>query len=187
MFLVVGLGNPGSKYEMTLHNVGFLYLDFLASSLGLRIDAEKWHGHIARARISNEQAVLLKPATFMNLSGRSVAAAASFYKIEPERIIVIHDDLDLDFAKIKISVGKGPGGHNGIKSIINCLGSRGFVRIRCGIGRPPDFMPVEKYVLSKLKYDESDLLQNRYDLITDGLETIIGQGVQQAMNKIHRS
>ncbi len=186
MFLVVGLGNPGSKYKKTLHNVGFLYLDSLADSLGVKVDSEKWQGHYAKTRIENDQVVLLKPATFMNLSGRSVAAAASFYKIAPDRIIIIHDDLDLEFAQIKISVGKGPGGHNGIKSIIDCLGTREFVRIRCGIGRPPGPMPVDKYVLSKFKPAESDLIESRYDLMTRGLETIIGQGVQQAMNKVHR-
>jgi len=185
MFLIAGLGNPGEKYENTRHNVGFIFLDYLAGLLGTPFSSSKWQANTAKAQLAGSQVLLVKPETFMNKSGFAVAGVAAYYKIPPEKIIVIHDDIDLHFAKLKVSVDRGSGGHNGIKSIIDHLASQNFIRIRVGIGRPELAIPVDRYVLSKLSKDETDELRKKYSLIAEGLESIIEQDVQKAMNKLH--
>lgn len=185
MFLIAGLGNPGDEYKNTRHNVGFLFLDHFADSLNVSFCQSKWQAQETKARFAGEQVLLLKPQTYMNKSGISVAGAASYYKVSQEKIIVIHDDIDLPFGEIKIAVNRGPGGHNGIKSIISHLGSQDFIRIRIGIGRPETPIPVDRYVLSRLSGDEIEQLQAKYKLIDESLDLIISQGVSLAMNKIH--
>ncbi len=185
MFLIAGLGNPGEEYKNTRHNIGFLILDYLADSLGVSFSQTKWHGTAVKTRFSGSQVLLLKPQTYMNKSGISVAGASLYYKIAHENIIVVHDEIDLPFGKIKIVVNRGPGGHNGIKSIINYIGSRDFVRIRVGIGRPDTPIPVDRYVLSRLNKEEMSQLEKRYSLVIETLELIVRQGVSAAMNTIH--
>ncbi|MBC8317662.1 MAG: aminoacyl-tRNA hydrolase [Desulfobulbaceae bacterium] len=185
MFLIAGLGNPGSEYENTRHNVGFLFLDHLAELLKVSFTQSKWQALDARTTLSGEQVLLLKPQTYMNKSGFSVSGAASYYKVSSDNIIVVHDDIDLPFGKLKITVNRGPGGHNGIKSIISHLGSQDFIRIRVGIGRPETPIPVDRYVLSKLSTDEIDQLQGKYKLIDDSLNHILTKGVVLAMNRLH--
>jgi PTH1 family peptidyl-tRNA hydrolase len=185
MFLIVGLGNPGEKYENTRHNVGFLFLDYLADMLKVSFSSSKWQAQTAKAHLDGNQLLLLKPETYMNKSGYSVAAAASYYKIPNENIIVIHDDIDLMFGQLKVAVNRGSGGHNGIKSIVEHIGSQDFVRIRVGIGRPDTPIPVDRYVLSKLSKSEIEEIQERYQIMVQGIEYILCQDVKKAVNKLH--
>lgn len=137
MKLIVGLGNPGPKYETTRHNAGFLILDEVAERFGISWSGEKFQGIVGKGRLFEEDCVLLKPTTFMNLSGRSVREAMQFFKIPEAGVIVVHDEIDVEPGKVKARVGGGAGGHNGIRSIIAEAGMANFHRIKVGVGRPP--------------------------------------------------
>ncbi|MCS6901757.1 MAG: aminoacyl-tRNA hydrolase, partial [Myxococcales bacterium] len=137
MFLVAGLGNPGPRYADTRHNFGFLALDALAARLGAEPFRETFSAQIARARFGQEELVLLKPQTFMNLSGQSIQPAAAFFKVPAPAVLVLHDELDLPFGTIRVKQGGGHAGHNGLRSLIDRLGTPDFLRVRLGIGRPP--------------------------------------------------
>lgn len=158
MFLIVGLGNPGKEYERTRHNLGFMVIDALAdhyfSSSSFK---EKFHGRYADGTIAGQKLVLLKPHTFMNRSGKSVLAAAQFYKIPPENIIVFHDDLDLVIGKVRVKINGGAAGHNGIRDLDQCLG-KDYLRVRIGIHHPGDKNQVSDYVLGNLTAPEMDIM-----------------------------
>jgi len=186
MILVVGLGNPGSKYENTRHNVGFMFLDFLAEKAGVDFRPGRWAADVARLPPESGGWWLAKPTTFMNLSGQSVARLAAYHQIEPSRIIVVHDDLDLEPGRLKVVFDRGPGGHNGIKSIIEQLGTRQFVRLRVGIGRPPGFMTPASFVLSRFGSDERQLLTEGFVKMAELLDLFDRQGVTAAMNLFNR-
>ena len=162
MKLLVGLGNPGSKYETTRHNVGFLIVDEVASKFGINWSGQKFDGVVARGNVFGQDCLFLKPMTFMNLSGRSVAQAAKFYKIEETDIVVFHDDIDVPVGKVKARSGGGHGGHNGIKSIFAETGLQDFHRIKLGVGRPigEGEDRVVDWVLGKLSDQELLLLQS---------------------------
>lgn len=145
MWLVVGLGNPGSEYALTRHNIGFMAVDALAGRASF---TSKFHGEMAAATIEGEKVLLLKPQTFMNRSGKSVQAAMAFYKIPPEQVIVLHDEIDLPLGKLRIKRGGGANGHNGLKDIDQLIGD-GYWRIRLGVGRPEGQAPVHDYVLGR--------------------------------------
>ena len=185
--LIVGLGNPGSKYDDTRHNVGFIVLDELARRWGTPIANEKWKSHYSREMRWGVRVILLKPQTFMNRSGQAVAEIVKFYKIPLDSIIVIHDDLDMHPGRLKLVKGGGPGGHNGIRSLTQCLGNNGFYRLKIGIGRPgrndvhPD-IPIESYVLSSMDSEERDLLGRRIDDIESGLDYFAEKGPSRAMS-----
>lgn len=190
MFLVVGLGNPGNEYAATRHNVGFMVVDELARRFGVSVDHGKWQAHSAQIVLWGSQICFLKPSTFMNLSGQAVAKYVDFYKMQPEQIVVIHDDLDMASGRVKLVAGGGAGGHNGIRSLIQCLGGKEFLRLKIGIGRPGKLndysgMPVEKYVLAPLAPDEKMLLEQRIDLIEKGLEYLVRDGIAKAMNLLN--
>ncbi len=190
MFLVVGLGNPGSEYAATRHNAGFMVVDELARRLGVSIDHEKWQAYSAQIILWGSKVCLLKPITFMNLSGRAVARYVDFYKVRPEQILVIHDDLDMAPGRVKLVAGGGAGGHNGIRSLVECLGTRDFLRLKLGIGRPGmsglySKIPVEKYVLAPFSPDERILLEQRMDNIEKGLEYLVRDGIAKAMNLLN--
>ena len=156
--LIVGLGNPGKEYEMTRHNVGFLIVDALAGE-STWSEKKSFKGQIAEQRANNQKTLLLKPETYMNLSGEAVRAVMQFYKIPLENIVVIHDDADLPFAEVRIQTGRGSAGHNGVKSIMECLGSAEFTRVRVGIGRPSnEKMGLDAFVLEKWTAEESEKL-----------------------------
>ncbi len=185
MFLIAGLGNPGAKYSMTRHNIGFMFLDYLAAENDFTFSESKWQAKAALSSLKQHRILFLKPETFMNLSGMAVVRAASYYKIPPERIIVIHDDLDLEVGRIKVAFNRGAGGHKGILSISRQLGTKKFSRVKIGIGRPRTNIPVEKYVLSKFSREEKNFLADQAELTVLSLSIIVSRGVSAAMNEIN--
>ena len=183
-WLIVGLGNPGPKYEQNRHNAGWHTLDALVGRHPhFRFDEKRGKGLIARGQLAGAKVALVKPQTFMNLSGQAVAPVAHFYKVPPEQILVIFDDLDLPPAVLRLRPKGGPGGHKGMKSLIEHLGTTDFPRVRLGIGRPPGQMPVEAYVLQNFKSDEWLAMTATYERAVDAVEAVIAEGINQAMNR----
>ena len=184
MFLVVGLGNPGSEYQGTRHNAGFMAADALAEAYHFSSFKSKFDGLIAEGAIDDEKCLLLKPQTFMNLSGNSVIKAASFYKILPEQIIVIHDDMDLQPGQIKAKLGGGSGGHNGLKSIDSHIGAN-YNRIRLGVGHPQaSGEAVVNHVLSRFSKADSELLAQNIALVVKDIPVLLKKGVAAFSNQI---
>ncbi len=185
--LIVGLGNPGAKYNDTRHNVGFLVVDALAERWGMPLGSEKWQGLFCREKRWGINLILLKPQTFMNRSGQSVAPLVTFYKIPSSSIIVVHDDLDMAPGRLKLVKGGGAGGHNGIRSLVQSLGTSDFYRLKIGIGRPgqgevhPD-VPVTSYVLGTMDAVQRDLLVERQAAIDEGLDFFVEKGPARAMS-----
>lgn len=183
--LVVGLGNPGMEYARTRHNIGFDLVDELARRCNGTPWKKKWQGVESTALYQEKKIVFLKPQIFMNRSGQSVARYQNFFKIHGERFLVLHDDLDMPVARIKLVRGGGDGGHNGIKSLVSCLGFKDFFRLKIGIGRPgqgdvhPGF-PVEKYVLSNFTQEEITLLEERMDPIFSGFREFVQGDISKA-------
>ena len=185
MFLVVGLGNPGAEYAATRHNVGFMAADVIHRRYNFTPYRSKFNGLIAEGKIAGEKIYLLKPQTYMNLSGNSVVQAANFYKILPENIIVIHDDMDLPTTKIKAKIGGGSGGHNGIKSIDACI-TPNYNRIRIGVGHPTDKNEekVINHVLSGFSKSDAENIQNDLVIVADLLEIAISKGIAEFSNQL---
>jgi PTH1 family peptidyl-tRNA hydrolase len=182
--LIVGLGNPGVKYELNRHNLGFIVLDNLAYKYKIDMSKKKELCIIGRGAVEGVKVLLAKPQTYMNKSGFGVVRLLNYFKLEPKDLIVIHDDLDLEFGQIKIKEKGGHGGHNGIRSIMDLLNDPNFMRLRVGIGRPPGRMPAEKYVL--LNFSESDEeLTELVERCTSAIETMIIKGNAAAMNEFH--
>lgn len=179
MHLVVGLGNPGAKYAHNRHNVGFMLADLLAERFRCGGFREKFGG--AWARAASADVVLLKPLTFMNASGECVQQAMAFFKVDLAQVIVAHDELDLPFGDLKLKVGGGTAGHNGLKSIVQHCGGPGFARLRMGIGRPPG-VDVIAHVLGDFSAAERHELPNVLSSAAQGVETSISLGIAQAMN-----
>ena len=183
--LIVGLGNPGPRYENTRHNIGFLAVDEIASRQGLQVTSKKFNGLYGQGSANGSVPItLLKPQTFMNLSGQSVQPCAHFFKIPVKRIIVIHDELDIPFGTIKLKEGGGHAGHNGLKSLINRLGSRDFIRVRVGIGRPQR-QAVSDYVLSSFSTDENPWVGDVCRQVADDLDLILRDGIKKATMHVH--
>lgn len=183
MFLVVGLGNPGAKYQSNRHNVGFMVVDRLAERYGRDPFRDKFQGSFARAALPDNgpELGLLKPLTFMNLSGQSVQKAQTFFKVELKQIIIVHDELDLPFGTVRVKLGGGSAGHNGIKSITQCCGGPDYVRVRVGIGKPRSGT-VEHYVLSDFSRDECLDLPSVIESASLAASDVMARGVQAAMN-----
>jgi PTH1 family peptidyl-tRNA hydrolase len=186
MYMIVGLGNPGQQYAATRHNVGFMMLDYLAAEKKLTFLESKWKALTAKGNIWDESVILLKPETFMNLSGSSVAQAAHYYKLHPENIMVLHDDLDIELGRLKIVAGGGDGGHKGIRSIAEHLGSKDFPRLKIGIGRPVGSILPEKYVLGKFAADEKEIIDKKMVAVAEGLKIFLQQGISSAMSVINQ-
>ena len=184
--LIVGLGNPGSKYAKNRHNIGFMVLDALAEDARIAVTRTKFKGAYGTGRIADRDVVLLKPGTFMNLSGQSVVPAARFFGVEPENIVVIHDELDLAYGTLRLKMGGGHAGHNGLRSIINLLGSREFARLRVGIGRP-EKGTVSGFVLADFANEERDFLPALIDNGADAVRRALQEGVRRAMNIVNAS
>ena len=182
-YLIVGLGNPGKKYDNTRHNVGFLVMDELARRYGLTFGKTERKAKTADGIIREKRVLLVKPQTYMNLSGGSVRALLDFYKIEIENIIVVHDHLDLPLGVLRMRKMGGAGGQNGMKSIIQHLGTQEFTRVRFGIGRPPGRMNPAAYVLKAFAGDDEITMRIVVDRVSDAIETWLTDGVDLAMTR----
>jgi len=191
LFLVVGLGNPGKKYERNRHNVGFMVVEHLARTHGMPDFKEKFSGVWTKGEISvgstRYPVALLKPGTFMNLSGDCVQPAAAFLKVEPKAIIVVHDELDLPWRDVRLKMGGGHAGHNGLRSLIERLGTPDFVRVRVGVGRPPAGFKgdVADYVLQNFDSMETVELPEVIDRACGAVEAVVAKGAQAAMNALN--
>ena len=184
--LIVGLGNPGSEYEQTRHNVGFWFLDALARQQNVSFKPEKkFHGEVARFKHQGNDVWLLKPQTYMNLSGQAVQALANFYKIKPENILVVHDELDLSVDTARLKKGGGHGGHNGLRDIAGKMGGNNFLRLRIGIGHPGDKSKVTNHVLKKASTDDQISIERNIERALNVLPLVIEGELQKAMNELH--
>lgn len=186
MKIIIGLGNPGRKYERTRHNAGFMAIDELAKNLRTEITQEKHHAFIGRARIDGVETCLAKPQTFMNESGRSVAAILRSVYGTAADLVVFHDELDLPLGSLRVKIGGGHGGHNGLRSIIEHLGSPDFVRIRIGIGRPAPGADAADYVLSPFAPQEQETVSSVVARSVDVVRAILQQGPTGAMNMFNQ-
>ena len=185
-YLVVGLGNPGSKYWNTRHNVGFAALDALAEKLHAKVDRVKFQALTGQATLDGHKIILLKPTTYMNLSGQAVQAAAKFYKIPPQRIIVMFDDVSLEPGRLRIRKNGSAGGHNGIKSIISCLGSQEFPRVKIGVGaKPHPDYDLADWVLSVFPQDQRKAMDEVYARAAEAAVTLITKGPEEAANRFN--
>jgi PTH1 family peptidyl-tRNA hydrolase len=182
--LVAGLGNPGREYELTRHNVGWLVVDELARRHGGSFRS-KFSGQVSEVRLGAGKVALLKPETYMNESGRSIAAAAGFFKVDPSGLLVVHDDVDLEDGRFQVRLGGGLAGHNGLRSIAQALGANDFLRLRIGVGRPGrgDRRSVSDYVLSK--FDPETDVDGLVSRAADAVETIASEGLDEAQRRFN--
>lgn len=187
LLLVVGLGNPGPGYAGNRHNVGQMVADDLARRIGATFKSSRTNARVAEGRISvpGPRVVLAKPNSFMNVSGGPVAGLAKYYSVEPARIVVIHDELDIPFDTVRLKLGGGPGGHNGVKDIAKALGTPDFVRVRVGIGRPPGRMDPADFVLRDFSGAERDALPSLIAEAADAVELIARDGLTAAQQTVH--
>jgi peptidyl-tRNA hydrolase, PTH1 family len=181
--LIIGLGNPGQSYNNTRHNIGFSFIDLIADSFSFPAFSTKFSSLVSSNIIGNYKITIVKPQTFMNLSGQAVGKIMQFYKIPPEDLIVIHDDLDLDLARVKMKINGGPGGHNGIKSIDQHLG-KNYYRVRIGIGKPDINYDTSNFVLSKFTKDEKKIIEILFEDLLTNFELIMDKNMPDFMNKI---
>jgi PTH1 family peptidyl-tRNA hydrolase len=183
--LIVGLGNPGPSYAGNRHNVGFMVLDELAHRVSGRFTSHKAGADVLETRLASRRVVLARPRSFMNISGPPVAATARYFKIPPSDVVAIHDDLDLDYGVLKLKRGGGEGGHNGLRSISACLGSREYLRVRFGIGRPPGRMDAADFVLRDFSAEQRRELNFLVDRCADAVEQLLTQGLAATQNQVH--
>jgi peptidyl-tRNA hydrolase, PTH1 family len=184
--LVVGLGNPGPNYAKTRHNLGFVVADLLATRMGSKFKAHKKSGaEEVTGRIDGRPVVLAKPRCYMNESGRQVAPLAKFYSVPPADIVVIHDELDIEFGRIRLKFGGGVAGHNGLRSVASALGTNDFQRVRIGIGRPPGRTTGAAYVLSNFTAAEQREVPTICEQAADAIELLIAHGLEPAQNTVH--
>ncbi len=184
-WLIAGLGNPGSEYTGNRHNCGFMVADVLADRIGVRFKRDRSRARVAAGRLAGYPVTLAKPQTFMNVSGRPVAALRTFYKIPAERIVVIHDELDIPFGTIRIKRGGGDNGHNGLRSVTAALGTRDYLRVRVGIGRPPGRMDPADFVLHDFSAAERKALPVVLERSADAVEVLLQRGLAAAQNEFH--
>ena len=183
MYIIVGLGNPGKQYEDTRHNVGFNVIDILAEEDGISVTKMKHKALIGEGRVGSEKVVLVKPVTYMNLSGESLVELYNFYKVDTSNIVVIYDDIDLDVGKIRIRK-KGSGGtHNGMRSIVKCLGTTDFPRVRVGVSKPQPGRDLANFVLSKFAKEEEADLKEGLNKAVLAIDSIIREDIDLSMNK----
>ncbi len=185
LWLVVGLGNPGPSYAGNRHNVGFMVADLLAERVGGRFKAHKGRADVVEGRLVGQRAVLVKPKSFMNLSGGPVASMRDFFKVPVERIVVVHDELDIPWATLRLKRGGGDNGHNGLKSVSQSLGSRDYLRVRFGIGRPPGRQDPADFVLKDFSAAERKELPFHVDRAADAVEALLTGPLEAAQNTFH--
>ena len=186
LWMVVGLGNPGRQYEGTRHNIGFMVADALAQKADLQWrSSSRFEAHYSKGVVARRQVVLVKPQTYMNLSGQAVQALAHFYGVETGQIVAVHDDVDLEPGRLKVKSGGGDGGHKGIRSMAGTLGSPVFFRVRCGIGRP-EVGDVTNYVLHAFSDEEAEQLENQIVRASRAVSCLMTRGLRDAMNRFNR-
>ncbi|OQY12422.1 MAG: aminoacyl-tRNA hydrolase [Desulfobacteraceae bacterium 4572_19] len=181
-WLVAGLGNPGTSYDKTRHNIGFMFIDFFAENYSIQVSKEKFKTVFGRGKTRNANLILAKPMAYMNKSGNPLQQLTGYFNIIPENLLVVYDDIDLPFAKIRVREKGGHGGHNGIRSIMEALGNGEFNRLRIGVGRPNGQREVTDHVLGKFSAEEKKQLPNLLKHAEDVVSTIINHGVKEAMN-----
>ena len=187
MFIIAGLGNPDGKYKGTRHNVGFDVIDALADKYNISVDTRKHRAYIGKGVIGGQKVILVKPQTYMNLSGESIRSALDYYKVEAEHeIIIIYDDVSLDVGQLRIRKKGSAGGHNGIKSIISHLGTNEFLRIKVGVGEKPKGYDLADYVLGRFSKGECEQIAESYAAVSDAIELIVGGDVEKAMNEYNK-
>lgn len=185
MFVVVGLGNPGRAYANTRHNVGFDTIDILASRNNIKINKIKFKSVYGEGQIGNEKVMLVKPQTYMNNSGITVKDIYNYYKVPIENIIVIVDDIDIDFASVRVKRKGSAGTHNGLKSIIYLLEDDNFPRVKIGIGKKPENQDLADFVLSRFSKDEREIIEETLNTAAESVEAIVKEGIDNAMNKFN--
>ena len=183
LYLIVGLGNPGLRYENTRHNIGFLALDRLAKKHGITLGKIEHRAVVGSGTILGKRVMLAKPQTFMNISGDSVGPLAHFYKIDPDHIIVVHDDMDLPLGTLRLRMTGSSGGQNGLKHILQRMGTQDIARVRIGIGRPPGRMNPSDYVLAPFRGDDEILAVEAQDRAIAAIETWLSEGIDMAMSR----
>src|SRR5262245_60181901 len=184
-WIIAGLGNPGPEYAGTRHNAGRMVLALLAERMGARFKAHRTHNDVAEGRLAGPPVTLARPHTYMNLSGGPVAALAAFYKLPPDRIVVLHDELDIPFGAVRLKLGGGDNGHNGLRSVTASLGTRDYYRVRFGIGRPPGRMEPAVFVLRDFSAAERKELPLLLDRAADAAEVLLTDGLAAAQNAFH--
>lgn len=182
MYIIAGLGNPTKEYDKTRHNVGFSVIDVLADRYRIDVSERKHKALCGRGAIEGQKVVLMKPQTFMNLSGESIRAAVDFYKVEPEDVIIIYDDISLEPGQLRIRLKGSAGGHNGIKNIIAHLGTQEFPRIKVGVGAKPPRMDLAAYVLSRFSQGEQKLMDDAFSEAAGAAVMMMTDGADRAMN-----
>ncbi|MBO5906545.1 MAG: aminoacyl-tRNA hydrolase [Clostridia bacterium] len=186
-FIIAGLGNVGEKYASTRHNAGFIAIDYIASAIGVNIDRARYHALCTECRIADKRVLLMKPSTLMNNSGVAISEAASFYKIPPHRVLVLHDEISFDPGVIRIRRKGSAGGHNGLKSIISHLGSEEFPRIKIGVGKKPSpEYDLADFVLGRFSEAEMTALKSRLGDISTAAEMIVADNIDGAMAKFSK-
>ncbi|HUR14642.1 MAG TPA: aminoacyl-tRNA hydrolase [Mycobacteriales bacterium] len=185
LWLVVGLGNPGPKYAGNRHNVGFHVLDLLAERMGARFKAHKGRADVVEGRLAGHRVVLAKPSSYMNLSGGPVSSLRDFFKVPVERIVVVHDELDLPFATLRLKRGGGDNGHNGLRSLTQSLGTKEYLRVRWGIGRPPGRQDPADFVLKDFTAVERKELPFHVDRAADAVQALLTTSLEAAQNTFH--
>ena len=183
--LIVGLGNPGEAYRLTRHNVGYMVVDRLALRHRITLDKQRFKSSLGFGEVDGRHVILAKPMTFMNLSGPSVRDLATSFDLDTEQVLVIHDDIDVVFGKLKIKEKGGDGGHNGVRSLIVAWGSDEFVRLRIGIGRPQTDHDVSAYVLGRFDAEQEKQLSEVISTAEHAVQTVLFEGVSEAMNRFH--
>ena len=186
MYLIVGLGNPEQDYSKTRHNMGFNVINALSEKYDIPVTKSKFKGLVGSGIIENEKVLLLKPQTFMNLSGESIIETMNFYKIEPADIIIIYDDVDIEPGQIRIRKFGSAGTHNGMKSVVQCLGTEDFCRIRIGIGKPDSTTDMITYVIGYISPEEQEQLKDGVKIAKEAVVEILKNGVDSAMNKFNK-
>jgi len=180
--LIIGLGNPGSKYRQNRHNIGFMVVNHLAEKIHIPLRRVEFRALIGKGEIDSKPCILAKPQTFMNESGKSVGPLMRFYRVPQERLLVVHDDLDLPFGTLRLRPSGGTGGQKGMESIVAQLGSQNFARLRVGIGRPPGRMDPRDYVLHDFDPPQQDDLPLLLDTAVEAIHSFVNEGIEQAMN-----
>lgn len=187
MYIIVGLGNPGKRYEDTRHNIGFKTIDALADKLNIKVNKIKFKGLVGEGRIAGEKVILLKPHTFMNNSGESVVEILNFYKLKPENLLVVVDDIDIEFAQLKIKKNGSAGTHNGLKSIVNLIGSKDFARFKIGVGKKHPNEDLASFVLSNFPSRDKKHIEDAVDACSESIIKTVTDGIDVAMNSYNNN